>query len=69
MLMPTEDLKTDNAALLEMLSDYAKEGRRVAQRHDRKISRLYARNDQLEELLREHKVPIPDWPHAETGGV
>jgi hypothetical protein len=69
MLMSSENLKTDNEAMRQILGDFASEGVRMAKRYDRKLHRLYARNDALEALLREHGIEVPDWPHSDSGGV
>lgn len=69
MILETDNLKLDNARLAEDLRSSVLEAQKIVSRLETKNRRLYDRNDHLERLLRQHSIPVPDWPRAETGGV
>lgn len=69
MVLEKHDLQLSNARLAEDLKRSAIEAIKIIDRLEARNRRLYDRNDQLEGLLRQNKLPVPDWPRAETGGV
>lgn len=69
MVLEKHDPQLSNARLAEDLKRSAIEAIKIIDRLEARNRRLYDRNDQLEGLLRQNKLPVPDWPRAETGGV
>lgn len=69
MIMEADALKLDNAHLTEELQRQVTHCQKIVTALELKQRRLYARNDALEALLRQHEITVPDWSATDPGGA
>ena len=68
-MLSDQMLREENTALSEDLTRLLATGNKLRAALEDRITKLYARNDALEALLRHNNIAVPDWNSTDTSAV